>query len=65
MDVGRGGIAVALVHLAFWDVRALVLIKRWKESGVTPSPGDDRVANDALLPLCQEISPRIAATLAV
>ena len=58
-------IAVALAHLAFWDQRALVLIKKWKISGVASSPIDDDVANDSILPLCLAIPPRVAARLAV
>ena len=58
-------IAAALAHLAFWDQRALVLMKKWKISGVASSPIDDDVTNDSILPLCSAISPRVAARLAV
>lgn len=58
-------IAAALAHLAFWDQRALVLMKKWKISGVAFSPIDDDVTNDSILPLCSAISPRVAAGLAV
>lgn len=58
-------IAAAFAHLAFWDQRALVLMQKWKETGVAPSPIDDHVTNDALLPLCLVIPPRVAASLAV
>jgi hypothetical protein len=58
-------IAIALAHLSFWDQRALVLLKKWKTNGVTPSPIDDDVTNDSILPLCSAISPRVAANLAV
>jgi hypothetical protein len=58
-------IAAALAHLAFWDQRALVLMKKWKISGVASSPIDDDVANDSILPLCLAIPPRVAARLAV
>jgi hypothetical protein len=57
-------IAAAFAHLAFWDQRALVLMRKWKKTGVAPSPIDDDVTNDALLPLCQAIPPRAAARLA-
>jgi hypothetical protein len=43
-------VASALAHLAFWDQRALVLMKKWRETGVSPNPIDDDVTNDALLP---------------
>ena len=58
-------IAAALAHLAFWDQRALVLMKKWKISGVASSPIDDDVANDSILPLCLAIPPGAAARLAV
>ena len=58
-------IAAALAHLSFWDQRALVLMKKWKISGVASSPIDDDVTNDSILPLCSAISPRVAARLAV
>jgi len=58
-------IAAAFVHLAFWDQRSFVLMKKWKKTGVAPSPIDDDVTNDALLPLCLAIPPRAAASLAV
>ena len=58
-------IAAALAHLAFWDRRASVLMQKWKETGVWPSPIDDDITNDALLPLCLAIPPRFAANLAL
>lgn len=58
-------IAVALAHLAFWDQRSLVLMRKWKLSGVAPSPIDVDVTNDSLLPLWRALPPRAAAHLAV
>jgi len=58
-------IAAAFAHLAFWDQRSLVLMQKWKKSGVASSPSDDDVTNDALLPLCLAVSPRVAVNLAV
>jgi hypothetical protein len=58
-------IAVALAHLAFWDQRSLVLMRKWKMSGVAPSPIDVDVTNDSLLPLWLALPPRAAANLAV
>jgi hypothetical protein len=59
-------IAVALAHLAFWDQRSLVLIRKWKSSGVVElSPIDIEVTNDSLLPLCRSLPPREAANLSV
>ena len=58
-------IAVALAHLAFWDQRSLALMRKWKSTGVTPSPIDIDVTNDSLLPLWLALPPRSAADLAV
>ena len=59
-------IAVALAHLAFWDQRALVLMRKWKKTGVVePSPIDVDVINDSLLSLWLSLHPRKAANLAV
>jgi len=58
-------IAVAFAHLAFWDQRALALVRKWKSDGVAPSPIDIDVTNDSLLPLWRAIPPRAAAELAV
>ena len=58
-------IAVALAHLAFWDQRSLLLMRKWQQSGVEPSPIDIDVTNDSLLPLLRAIPPRAAADLAV
>ena len=58
-------IAVAFAHLAFWDQRALALMRKWKSGGVAPSPIDIDVTNDSLLPIWLAIPPRDAAELAV
>ncbi len=58
-------VAAALAHLAFWDKRSLVLMRRWKTSPVGPSPIDQDITNDALLPLFLAIPPRVAAKLAI
>jgi len=58
-------IAVALAHLAFWDQRCLALMRKWKSSGVSPSPIDIDVTNDSLLPLWKALPPRAAANLAL
>jgi hypothetical protein len=58
-------VAVALAHLAFWDQRRLILVRKWKQNGVTPSPMDENTVNDTLLPFLLEISPRCAADLAI
>lgn len=58
-------IAVALAHLAFWDQRSLILMRKWKTTEVAPSPIDIDVTNDALLPLWLALPPRAAAKLAI
>lgn len=58
-------VAVALAHLAFWDQRALALLRQSKASGVEPSTIDVDVTNESLLPICLAIPPRAAADLAV
>jgi len=64
--IGNGWtIAVALAHLAFWDQRALFLLRKWKKEGVEASPVDIDITNDALLPLWLAIPPRKAAHLAI
>lgn len=56
-------VAALLAHLAFWDQRALVLLRRWKEKGVDESPVDADAMNDALKPLCLALDPRTAVEL--
>lgn len=58
-------IYVALAHLAFWDQRSAILIRKWKEHGITQSPVDPQVINDALAPFFQAMPPRHAADFAV
>ena len=58
-------VAVALAHLAFWDQRSLVLMRKWEEDGVAPCPIDIDVINESLLPLWLALPPRAAADLAV
>ena len=52
-------IAVALAHLAFWDQRSLVLMRKWKQSGVELSPIDIDVTNDHSCPIWRAIPPRV------
>jgi hypothetical protein len=66
LPLGNGWtIAVALAHLAFWDQRSLFLMRKWKKSGVEPSPIDIDLTNDSLLSLWLALPPRTAAKLAV
>jgi Mycothiol maleylpyruvate isomerase N-terminal domain len=56
-------VAALLAHLAFWDNRMLVLLRRWQEHGVDESPVDPNMINDSLRPLCLALEPRAAADL--
>jgi len=58
-------VAGILGHLAFWDYRALLLIRRWERTGVKPSPADVDAINDAMRPLLLAIPPRRVAELAL
>jgi hypothetical protein len=62
---GGWTIAVALAHLSFWDQRSLFLMRKWKQSGVEPSPIDIDITNDSLLSQWLAIPPRDAANLAI
>ena len=54
-------IAVVLAHLAFYDERRRVLLRKWKKKGVKPSPHDEYVINNTLLPFLSLIPSREAA----
>ena len=62
-------VAVALVHLAFWDRRAAALVAHWQRQGSvqTFSEGVDTpdVINQAALPVWQIVPARAAANEAV
>lgn len=65
-DLGGGwSVAAALAHLAFWDHRAAVLLRRWRANGVGSSPVDADAVNHALLPLLAAVPPQQAARLAL
>ena len=54
-----------LAHLAFWDLRALTLLRKWEREGIGPSPIDTDIVNEATRELCNAIAPRVAAQLAL
>jgi hypothetical protein len=58
-------IAAALAHLAFWDQRRLLLVRKWKQNGISPSPLDENIINDVLLSFFLAIPPRKAADLSI
>lgn len=55
--------AALLAHLAFWDQRVLVILRRWQEEGFDPSPIDARAVNDSLKVICHALEPRTAVDL--
>jgi hypothetical protein len=57
--------AAILAHLAFWDMRAITLIRKWQKEGVGESPIDTDVVNESTRGLCLAIPPRAAAALAL
>lgn len=66
LDLGSSWtVSAALAHLAFWDQRALALLRRWERDGVGRSPIDVDAVNDALLPLCRALPPKVAAGIAI
>ncbi len=56
-------VSALLAHLAFWDQRMIVLLRRWKVAGVEPSPIDPDMTNDALQPLCLRLPAQAAIDL--
>jgi hypothetical protein len=58
-------ISVALAHLAFWDQISLVLINKWRKSGISPSPIEIDIINDSLVPFFLALPPRISAKMAI
>ena len=58
-------VAAVFVHLAFWDFRQLALLKRWEETGVSPSPMDVGSVNEAVFAISAAVPPRTAARLAL
>ena len=58
-----GTVAGLLAHLAFWERRVTVLLRRWQTGGVDDSPVDPDMINDALAPILATLTPRAAAEL--
>jgi hypothetical protein len=56
-------VAALLAHIAFWDNRLLVLLRRWQGNGVDESPVDPNMINDAVKPLLLALQPHKAAEL--
>ena len=56
-------VAALLAHLAFWDQRMIVILRRWQQEGLDSSPMDAGVVNDTLRVICQAIEPQAAIEL--
>jgi hypothetical protein len=58
-------VAIALVHLAFWDRRVMYVLDESERAGKVFIPEIDVFVNDLSLPLWAAIPPRAAARLAI
>lgn len=58
-------VAVALAHLAFWDLRQVTLLRRWMEEGVKPASLDAEAINEPLSHLSLALSPEASVALAL
>lgn len=56
-------VAALLAHLAFWDQRMIMILKRWREEGLDASLIDSGVVNDSLRVICHALEPRKAIEL--
>ena len=56
-------VAALLAHLAFWDQRMIVILRRWLGEGFDPSPIDSAAVNDSLRVICHALKPRTAVEL--
>ena len=58
-------VAIALIHLAFWDRRVLDGLDRTEQAGTLAFPAIDFVVNDLSLPFWAAVPPVEAARLAI
>ncbi|HEX9332023.1 MAG TPA: maleylpyruvate isomerase N-terminal domain-containing protein [Anaerolineales bacterium] len=58
-------VAALLAHLAFWDQRVLVILKRWEEQGFDSSPIDSAAVNDSLKVICHALEQSRAIELCI
>jgi len=65
-EVGAGWtVAALLLHVAFWDRRASLLLARWTKSGVEDSPIDSDIVNDSVKDILLAVPPEAAPRLAL
>jgi DinB superfamily len=62
-NAGGWTVSALLAHLAFWEQRALVLMRRRKANGLDESPIDPNAMKDALMPFYLGIDPCKSAEL--
>ena len=63
-DAGEGWtVGVIFGHMAFWDQRTIVMLRRWKKSGVASSPVDIEVLNESLAPILKAIPARNSVSM--
>jgi len=61
-------VATSLCHLAFWDQRALFLLRQWQKSGIVEVPKSDALSVEATNQAVNEVArhvPAVAATTLV
>ena len=58
-------VAALLLHVAFWDRRASLLLARWTKSGVEDSPIDSDIVNDSVKDILLAVPPEAAPRLAL
>lgn len=56
-------VGALFAHMAWWDHRMVVLLRRCKASGVDHSPVDSHAINESLKPLCHALPARTALRL--
>lgn len=58
-------VAIALVHLAFWERRVLAVVEQLERDGAIAAPSVDLPVNDLSLPIWAAVPPRAALRLAI
>lgn len=62
---GEWTVSAIFAHLAFWDKRALILIKEWENNAVKPSLVDTDIINEAMRELFIAIPAHEAVEIAI
>lgn len=56
-------VSAVLMHLLFWDQRALTLLDKWEKDGVEFSAIDIDVVNEVTRYICLAVPPRVAMNM--